>query len=252
MDGRPGELWLVTAADMRRFDGERWRVFTATETGIRYTRQAYVHTAIALAVNPNTGQAVAGTCDWRGDLPLDGGPLMRFDGQHWVDTGFPLDNPCVNWLTAAPDGMIYAAISGSIWQLDGNLEWQELPLPALPEDLQYGMVEELVLDLEGNPWPLVQVTDLDGLLVERIRYRREGSIWRAVSHLDQIEPQRLLFLPGRRVWALEQPGVYELSRSGEWLLQASLDYRAAGSDPEGGIWLVTNVEKNPIVWRGLP
>ncbi|MHB8194076.1 MAG: hypothetical protein ACYDGL_12470 [Bellilinea sp.] len=253
VNGRPGEIWLATAADVRFFNGTRWRVFTATESGIRYTRQAYVHTAIALAVNPNTGEAVAGTCDWRGDTMLTGGSMRRYDGQRWIDAGFPLENPCVNWLTAAPDGTIYAAVGGSIWQKQGDKDWRELPLPKLSSFQYYTLVEEIPLDLDGRPWPLLQVTDLDGNVVDRIRFRWSGDTWHAVSFLDPIQRQQLVFLPGGRVWSLEQGEIYAREPSGDWKLQAAMNYRAGAADPEGGIWLVTDVEEaNPLIWRGLP
>ena len=83
---------------MRYFDGTRWRIFTQTESGIRTTREAFVNTAIALAVNPNTGEAIAGTCDWRGENHLTGGSVRRYDGETWSDAGFPLENPCLTRL----------------------------------------------------------------------------------------------------------------------------------------------------------
>lgn len=252
VDGRPGEVWLATASDVRFFDGARWRVFTESESGIRYTRQAYVQTAIALAVNPNTGEAVAGTCDWRGDRSLDGGQIRRYDGLHWTDAGFPEENPCVTWLKAAPDGKIYAAIGGSLWRLSGADGWEALPLPVLAESRAYSLVEELPFDLTGQPWPLVRVVDAKGQMVERMRFRLDGDSWRPVSLLSPIQRQQLVFLPGGGVWSLEQGEIYSLEASGVWKLRAAMDYRTGASDPEGGIWLVTDVETQPLVWRGLP
>lgn len=252
VDGLPGEVWLATAYDVRYFNGTRWRVFTATESGIRYTRQAYVNTAIALAVNPNTGEAVAGTCDWRGDRMLDGGSMRRYDGLHWIDAGFPLENPCVNWLKAAADGKIYAAIGGSIWRMDGAGNWDELTLPALSDHRAYSVVEEMPFDLEGRPWPLVRVVDDKGQLVERARFRLDDTGWEMVRLLDQIRRQKLVFLPGGKVWSLEQGEIYSLEESGVWKLRAAMDYRTGAADPVGGIWLVTDAETKPLVWRGLP
>jgi len=253
VDGKPGQVWLTTASDVRVFDGKRWRIFTESESGIRYTRQAYVHTAIALAVNPNTGEAMAGTCDWRGSSMLDGGGIRRYDGAHWVDAGFPQENPCVNWLKAGSNGTIYASIGGSIWSYTNDQGWGELPLPRLSSFQQYGSVEDMPLGTDQMPWPLVRILDRDGQLVERIRFRMINSEWQPVRYLDQISPQSLLFLPGGRVWALEQSAAYALLGSDEWQLQASFEFRAGASDPEGGIWLVSDVDQNnPLLWRGLP
>lgn len=252
VDGLPGEVWLATASDMRYFNGTRWRVFTATESGIRYTRQAYVNTAIALAVNPNTGEAVAGTCDWMGSRMLDGGPVRRYDGRHWIDAGFPLENPCVNWLKAAGDGRIYAGVEGTIWRMESQGEWEELTLPMLSESYTYSRVEEMPFDLEGQPWPLMRVVDENGELVERIRFRLDGDNWETVSLLDPIRRQQLVFLPGGRIWSLEQGEIYSLEISGVWKLRAAMDYRTGAADSEGGIWLISDVETEPLVWRGLP
>lgn len=252
VDGRAGEVWLATATDVRRFDGTRWRIFTQTESGIRRLREAFVNTAISLAVNPNTGEAVAATCDWRGENHLTGGSVRRFDGENWSDAAFPLENPCVIDLRASSDGSIYAVTEGSIWRIKGNSDWEELDLPDLAADHRYGWTEELTLDLEGNLWPLIQVTDLDGAVVEKVRLRPTGSGWEIVRTLEQLGTQKLLFLPGGTVWGLEQSTIYTLLPSGEWRKQASLNFRDGSTDTEGGIWLVTDVETNGVVWRGVP
>ena len=252
VNGRAGEVWLATTTDVRRFDGTRWRIFTQTESGIRRTREAFVETAISLAVNPNTGEAVAATCDWRGENHLTGGSVRRYDGQEWSDADFPLENPCITNLQAASDGSIYAVTLGSIWRIKGSADWEELDLPNLARDRRYGWTEELTLDLEGRLWPLIQVTDLDGAVVEKVRLRPAGSGWEIVRTLDQLGTQKLVFLPGGGVWALEQTQAYALLPSGEWSLQASLNFRDGGADSEGGIWLVTDVETNAEVWRGVP
>ncbi|HWR67118.1 MAG TPA: hypothetical protein VN364_13455 [Bellilinea sp.] len=252
VDGRAGEVWLATSTDVRRFDGTRWRIFTQNESGIRRLREAFVNTAISLAVNPNTGEAVAATCDWRGKDPLSGGSVRRYDGESWSDAGFPLENPCVTDLKAASDGIIYAVTEGSIWRIKGSGDWEELDLPVLAAERRYGWTEELTLDLEGHLWPLIQVTDLDGAVIEKVRLRPTGSGWEIVRTLDQLAAQKLLFLPGGAVWALEQSTVYTLLPSGEWRKQASLNFRDGSTDTEGGIWLVTDVETNAVVWRGVP
>jgi len=252
VDGRAGEIWLATATDVRYFDGTRWRIFTQTESGIRRIREAYVNTAISLAVNPNTGEAVAATCDWRGENHLSGGSVRRYDGETWSDAAFPLDNPCVIDLQAASDGSIYAVTEGSLWRIKGSGDWEELDLPNLASDRRYGWTEALTLDLEGRLWPLIQVTDLDGAVVEKVRLRPTSSGWEIVRTLEQLGTQKLLFLPGGAVWALEQSTAYTLLPSGEWRKQAGLNFRDGGADTEGGIWLVTDVETNAVVWRGVP
>ncbi|MHB8857553.1 MAG: hypothetical protein ACYC6K_13140 [Bellilinea sp.] len=252
VNGRAGEVWLATATDLRYFDGERWRIFGATESGLHRSREAYVHTALVLAVNPNTGEAIAGACDWRGATMLTGGSVRRYDGESWSDAGFPVDNPCLTGLQAAPDGTIYAAGDGKIWRIKGSSGWEELTLPRLPSGRYYGLVEELALDLEGQLWPLIQLTDVDGVVFEKVRLRPQATGWKIVGTLDRLQRQQLLFLPGNRVWALEQAKIYALEASGEWSEQASLDFRSGGSDSEGGIWLVTDVETSPVIWRGAP
>ncbi|GEM_PF-2278600 len=252
VNGRVGEVWLTTATDLRYFDGERWRIFGATESGLHRSREADVHTALVLAVNPNTGEAIAGACDWRGEAMLTGGNVRRYDGQSWGDAEFPLDTPCLTGLQAAPDGTIYAAGDGKIWRIKGASVWEELTLPRLPSGRHYGLVEELTLDSEGHLWPLIQLTDVDGVVFEKVRLRPQATGWEIARTLNRLERQQLLFLPGNRVWALEQSKIYVLEASGEWNERSSLDFRAGGSDPEGGIWLVTDVETSPVIWRGAP
>ena len=252
VNGRAGEVWLATRSDVRYFDGTRWRIFPQTESGIRYTRESFVNTAIALAVNPNTGEAIAGTCDWRGENHLTGGNVRRYDGKTWSDAAFPLENPCLTRLQAASDGTIYAVTAGKIWRIKGSGDWEELNLPNLARDRRYGWTEQLTLDPEGRLWPLIQVTDLDGAVVEKVRLQPAGSGWEIIRTLDQLAGQTLVFLPGGNVWALEQSKIYMLLASGEWREQAQLNFRSGGSDAEGGIWLVTDVETNAVVWRGVP
>jgi len=252
VNGRPGEFWLATATDLRSFDGSHWRIFTPDETGLRRTYEAYVNTAFTVAVNPNTGVAVAGTCDWRGQNMLTGGTVRRFDGDKWSNTSFPLTNPCLTGLQAASDGIIYAATIGQIWSIRDNSSWAEVTLPTLPTGTRYGLVEQLTLDLEGQLWPLIQVTDTAGAVTGKVRLRPTPTGWEISRNLDQLSSQQLIFLPGNQVWGLEQKAVYNLQANDEWRQLAGLDFRAGGSDPEGGIWLVTDVDTSPVIWRGVP
>lgn len=250
--GRPGEFWLATAGDLRYFDGTRWRIFTPSETGLRRTYAAYVHTAFSAAVNPVTGELIAGSCDWRGQNMLTGGAVQRFDGEKWSDAGFPQANPCLTGLQAALDGTIYAAVKGQIWRLVKNGGWSLIDLPVLPTGMEYGQVEQLTLDLDGKLWPLIQVAEASGAVTGKLQLRPTATGWEISRTLDQLAVQQLLFLPGNQVWALERQAVYNLLANGEWRQQASLDFRAGGSDPEGGIWLVTDVDTSPVIWRSMP
>jgi hypothetical protein len=252
VNGRPGELWLATLGDLRRFDGTRWRIFTPVESGLRRTRAASVNTAFTLAVHPITGAVMAGSCDWRGQNPLDGGAVRLFDGKTWSDAGFPESNPCLTGLQAAPDGTIYAAAANRIWRIQGGGSWQGLPLPDLPAGTRYGLVEQLTLDLQGRLWPLIQLTDAGGAVTGKVRLMPDNGGWKVIRELDQLADQQLLFLPGGAVWALEQGRVYSLEAAGTWTEQANLNFRAGGADPDGGIWLVTDVDTVPVVWRAQP
>jgi len=130
-----GNIWMATSLDIRRFDGKRWRVFNAAETGILLPYRAGIETVFSLAINPDGSQTWAASCDWGANQPVGGGGLRRFDGQRWTNPGFPLENACITTIEIDLDGVVWVAAGTNFYSFHPVDETWSIHEPPQPEDL---------------------------------------------------------------------------------------------------------------------
>lgn len=235
-----GSVWLAAAADLRRFDGARWRVFTPYEMGIELPWKAGVTTELLLALAPD-GSAWAGSCDRTAEGPTSQGSLRRFKDNRWTDAALPAAPACVSALAAAPDGTLWVGLyGGTLWKFDPAAgQWQQqsaLPLP--PDRTTYADFIELPLDPEGLPWPLIQVCTASGCGQQVARFRQSASGgWEAFGASQQPPQQRLLFDRAGTPWLLTPDQIGSFDSGGSFTPIQALSVRAAALDADGNLWL---------------
>ena len=245
-----GAVWLATAADLRRFDGSRWRVFTPFEMGIELPWKAGVSTDLLLALGPDS--AWAGSCDRTAAGPTGQGWLRRFKDNRWTDAGLPIAPACISALAAAPDGSLWVGLyGGTLWKFDAAAgEWQQqsaLPLP--PDRTTYADFIDFPLDDAGAPWPLIQVCTAAGCGQQVARFRQSASGgWESFGSSQQPPRQRLLFDAEGAAWLLTPDRIGPLDADGNFTPIEALTVRAATLDADGNLWLAAEHEGQLGLW----
>ena len=247
-----GSVWLVTAADVRRFDGLRWRVFTPVEMGIPLPWQAGYSTNLLFTLGPDS--AWVGSCDRTASGPTGQGSLRRFKDNHWTDAALPALPACVSALSAAPDGSLWVGLyGGTLWKFDASLQaWREqsaLPLP--PDRTGYADFLEMPLDNAGNPWPLAQLCTASGCGQQVMRFQLgTGGAWQVFGPSQQPPQQHLLFDRNGTLWLLTPDQVGSLDAGRNFTPIESLNVKAFALDAEGRLWLAAENAGLLGLWVG--
>lgn len=246
-----GTVWLATAADLRRFDGARWRVFTPFEMGIELPWKAGVTTDLLLALGPD-GSAWAGSCDRTAAGPTGQGSLRRFKDNRWTDAALPAAPACVSALAAAPDGSLWVGLyGGTLWKFDAAaqtwLEQSALPLP--PDRTTYADFIDFPLDDAGLPWPLIQVCTASGCGQQVARFRQSANGgWESFGSSQQPPRQRLLFDRADTLWLVTPDQIGFFDAGGNFTPIEALTVRAAALDADGELWLAAENEGQLGLW----
>ncbi|GAP16155.1 hypothetical protein LARV_03951, partial [Longilinea arvoryzae] len=245
-----GNVWLVTAADVRRFDGQRWRVFTPYEMGITLPWKAGVSTDLVLALGPDS--TWVGSCDRAGGEPTGQGGLRRLQNDRWMDAGLPALPACITALTAAPDGSVWVGLyGGTLWHFDTAAQtWSgPLALPLPPDRTYYTNFLELPLDRDGNPWPLVELCTASGCGQQVTRFHLDENGNLQATGLSQEPPQqRLLFDATGQAWLLTPDSIGPLAEDGSFTPLEGLSVIAAAFDSGGRLWLAAESEGQLGLW----
>lgn len=250
VNGAQNTLWLATATDVRLFNGRTWSIYPATSTGIALPYKAGVESALTITTNTATAEAWAGSCNWRDGKIVGGGGLRYFDGRRWTDSGFPQPLACILSLRTAPDGKIWASSGSDLWRFDpAAAEWQPYSPPALPESQRYSHILDFVINPQGQACPLLMIEDEDERPRQQIRFCVEGRVWQAVRTLPAMALQELRFAPDGSLLSFEEDAVLRLMPDGVWQPLVEMDYDAFTVGPGADIWLVSQTETRPVVWR---
>lgn len=247
-----GSVWLVTAADVRRFDGSRWRVFTPVEMGIPLPWQAGYSTNLLLALAPDS--AWVASCDRTATGPTGQGSLRRYQNNHWTDSGLPALPACVSAISAAPDGSLWVGLyGGTLWKYDASSQtWkQQSALPLPPDRTVYADIIDLPLDDVGNPWPLAQLCTASGCGQQVMRFTLSASgAWQAFGAAQPLSQQRLLFDRNGTLWLLTPDQVGSLDAGRNFTPIESLTVKAFALDAEGRLWLAAENSGQLGLWVG--
>ena len=249
-----GTIWLSTDRDIRKFDGQRWRLYTATEMGIHLPYLAGVTTSLVLAPSAESSQLWVGSCDWRENLPTGGGSFRYYDGSRWTDASFPKPDACITSIAISPGGTIWVAAGNELFAHEpGSQSWAQYPIPT-PESphQQVAFISDLKIDPDGNPWLLANLGDGSGFIRETIRYFFNHEEWIETTRLPVTSDQRIFFIPSGHVWAFESGKVSQYQEGASWMPIALLDFGPLTQDANGGVWLVSSRIERPILWKAEP
>ncbi len=248
-----GSLWLSTAQDVRRFDGQTWRVFPQSDWGLPEAESFDFKPIITLALDQD-GAPWVGVCDWGGPGPLSGRALRRLDGAAWVDPGLPRERPCVTALTAGPGGQMWVGVEQSLWHYAGGA-WSELFLPApedLPADRRPGYISRIWLDNAGLPWVSLTLCGQSSCDNGQVLYAWRSGVWQPQSRVSPTAAWTLLFDRSGAAWLFSPEGVYRPKDGRLEPVPGAPRPLAAARDSQGSLWMVGSLDGQTALYRLTP
>lgn len=241
-----GGYWLVTAQDVRRFDGRRWRVYSQEEMGLTLAERAAMQVLISMAVSPTGDSVWVGTCHYLADEPVGGGGLRWFDGLRWQAGDLPALG-CVQGVGFDALGRLWVGVDGTLW-LRSMGSWQPWTAPMLDGELRHAFVRELAMDAHGGVWPLFGLCAKSGCDVMSQRYHWLDGKWQVVNGLEALEHGQVLFDRQGNTWLFGSQAIARLVED-EWREVARLRIYSVWQDAEGQIWLAARFNETDAIWR---
>ena len=222
-----GKLWLGTPDGLVGFDGSGWST-------LRITDEEPTYRGGLMAV------------DAAGDLwMVDGGSLVRWDGTSRTtltmeDLGWAgSDVGSSTWVTAAPDGRLWAGASCATSVLDRGV-WVAV---GRPEDRRACWPWTAVAGIDGSLWMLAG----DG--GDTRLHRFDGEAWSTLE-LPTHAVWSIALSPDNTLWAAGE-GVSSLE-DGEWNLRlGGVNVTTVASGVVGSVWAAEQCWECPEAASGL-
>lgn len=246
-DGK--NIWLATSNDVRFFNGSRWRIFTATEIGIKLPYKSGVESVFTISRNPSTGHVWVAACYWRDNQWIGGASPLQFDGKNWQRTEFPVENICVTNMTISSDGSVLLTTPHSLWEYNGQ-EWVEVPLSSTNIVLKNAsfLFGPMWTDKSENPWVLGAIINPNGVIEQYILYQYKNQNLSTISSFNGLLPPRIFFTPTASVIAFTEKQLFQVTSSGSELLSEHY-FDLTAQDENGNMWLISDTKNRPVLWQ---
>lgn len=246
-----GGYWLVTAQDVRRFDGRRWRVYPLGEVGLTEPARRAMRVLLSFAVAPDGETVWVGTCHWLDGRPVGGGGLRWFDGAVWHDGDLPVANGCLQKIVFDARGDLWVGVDGNLWQRSGE-GWREWKPPVLTDSaLSYAFVRQLMVDDQGGVWPLFGLCGKAGCDIWGVVYHLANGNWLSVGGVMALNSGQLLVDKKGQAWLFEPLAIVSLEREGRQKV-AQLRIYSLWQDERGEIWLAARFNDTDAIWNFSP
>lgn len=250
---RSGDLWLTTAYDIRRLQGDQWRIFLPQEMTFDLPYRKTLSTSFVLSHSKIDDVSWVGSCNWSEEVVAGGDGLRVYQENKWQRTELPVTSGCVYALANDISGHLWVAIDKQLWRLDeGNDTWQQWKPPTLDPtrftDFDYGNVRQLVASPDGSLWVTFGLCGFSGCDTNLVVYQVDGNKWN-LRLSDTLQPPALLFGANQTTWLLKPDQIFVL-RDDEWDAVASIAWIGADIDTRGRLWLLSGeLNGQMILWR---
>lgn len=231
-----GSAWLATAWDVRRFQDQTWRTFTAQEMGLKLPYLDPLRSSFHVALGAG-GEAWVSSCDWKDGAAQGGGGVAHWDGRSWSSAGLPDANLCVSGLALGSDGVLWAAAPGGLWRRGTDGVWSQYALPELPGMLSYNAASELVAGPDGSVWAQYWLCNTTSCNEMQGRWLLKNEVWTQVGGIDQLQESHLLAAPDGSGWIFRARRV-ERFADGQLKTAAEIEPAAWSLDQKGRIWMI--------------
>lgn len=249
VSGSDGDLWLATGFDVRRFDGNRWQVFTPEAMGMPVVGSPDLTSLYTLVPISVTGELWVGRCDWGSSGPDSGGGIRKFNQGIWQEVDPSLSSGCVTSIHEDKEGNIWIGMDTSMLRYSpASSSVEPINFPPAPTGSRFGYVTDLAAGPDGDLWVSL------GLCEEAICYGGEqlfhfiDGAWQQFGEPTSAGGQKLLFDSTGQPWVVYGGSVYQVIDNS---LQpvAGLVVQAATTGSSGEIWLVAQSSGPPTLWK---
>ncbi len=242
-------IWLATSKDIRFFNGRLWRIFTASEIGIRLPYKSGIESAFTINRNPATRDIWVGACYWQGTQWIGGSAPYQFDGNTWKRGSFPEENICVTSIVFTSDGSGYLITPDRLWKYNGK-EWMEISLSFiqnLPQNTTY-QIRHFGLDNFETPWLVVHFVNLNGLITRYELLQFEKNILNPVSTFEGFATPQIYHTSTGATISIRNNQIFQLSHTG-WIKLTEQKFDLSAQDNYGNIWLISETKNRPLLWK---
>jgi len=250
-------IWLTTAYDVRRLQGDQWQIFLPQQMGIDLPYRKTMATSFLLANSQVSKFAWVGSCNWMNLDRLEGQGIQLYDGKNWKPVEITTEKGCVTAMASDKTGHTWVGMDGRLWRYDEqNDTWSEFTPPDLDPVQFKGFRHGAVLDIQVAPddsiWVLYELCGSPGCKTRQIRYRILNGIWTPLRESSQISPPLLLFDKNSTAWLFDKNVIHRLENN-TFKPVAWMDWWEATVDTEGTLWVLTGkLNAEMILWKYEP
>lgn len=243
------ETWLATARDVRRFDGARWRVFTASEIGIPIPYKASVQNVFALAVSQHTDEVWLGGCHWQNRQPQAGSGIWRFHDNQWEMSDFPIAGACITRVRIDSQNRVWASTPTSLWNLRDGQWIETIPSVSISAGMGEYRIENFWLNPANQALILVTFYNINGAPLEKhIQFFRDDQLIK-IKSFPSLEDPYLFFSPDGHTILFSNQTTYQYQDDSNWAIISELPYQAIAQDFDKNIWLLSSAGGKSSLWR---
>ena len=244
-----GNLWLATDVDVRRFDGQSWKVFSMDAMGMPPLQADELTSTFTLTAADSRGELWVGRCDWGGPGPIGGGGAVRFDGQTWQDSDLPDATACVTAILEDGSGDIWVGADSNLYRNRlGSEAWEPIALPEPPAEARFGYFATLTADPTGKLWAALALCGGASCYGDESHYYFKEGAWSAIGGPSQFGGSRFLFDGDGNSWLLAGSNISQVVANQPIPVDGLL-VQSATIDPAGKLWLVAQSSGPPTLWK---
>jgi hypothetical protein len=248
-----GQVWLATPIDVRRFDGEKWTVFTPDDMGMAPTEFEDRYPSFDVAFIESSEQIWVSTCDWFGPGPNGGRGVRWFENGFWKGATSPVANGCATKVREDDQGNIWVGMDSGLWRYTPDTgQWKQYPTPGILEGWnRFGWVDQLEIDPHGDPWVAMGLCGGASCFGGIAYYHIQNESWIQIGEVDNGFFSYTVFDAEGNIWLFTEAGAFEVEENVPEFF-APLYVWAVAVDVGGDIWLGAYYESMDFLWSQQP
>jgi len=236
-----GWVWLATQQDVRRFDGEQWRIYDPDDVGYYPTEdmieQGYAYLLTDMAID-SVGDVWIADCAWMGPGP-DGQGARWFTGRYWWGRSSQVvSSGCVEDIEVDETGRIWVGVDETLWRYTPRWGWNKFIPPKIDPSWgpRWGYITEIELGGQDIVW--VTITPCEGASCDSglfLVYRVINGEWTLVS--DNGPGDLALDSDGNGWWCVDNSLYNVIDESVNLVADLNPFYCTVELDTNGRSWL---------------